>query len=101
MFFLHEGRTDIRGFVPSELQHLRKLGENYSSSLFVKFIFPHTSNYSIRIRQQEYLDLGENNLHGTIPNQLSRLNQLQVLYLGDNEITGSIPPELGNLVSLE
>ena len=49
----------------------------------------------------EILDLGTNNLHGRIPNQLGRLNHLKELYLDSNAITGTIPVGLGNLVSLE
>ncbi|MGK2858855.1 MAG: leucine-rich repeat domain-containing protein [Thermoanaerobaculia bacterium] len=46
------------------------------------------------------LNLGFNNLVGTLPSQLGQLPNLEVLYLSGNELGGSIPPELGNLPKL-
>ena len=46
------------------------------------------------------LDLGYNQLTGTIPVQLGQLNQLGVLDLNDNQLTGPIPVELGQLNQL-
>ena len=45
------------------------------------------------------LQLGNNNLTGSIPPELGRLSTLTGLYLNNNNLTGSIPPELGNLSS--
>ncbi|MEA2024772.1 MAG: putative Ig domain-containing protein [Actinomycetota bacterium] len=47
------------------------------------------------------VNLGSNNLDGTILPSLGHLTELQHLDLGDNELTGSIPPELGNLSALD
>ena len=47
------------------------------------------------------IDLGENNLVGTLPAELGNLDNLQELLLSDNQLTGSVPTELGNLVRLQ
>ncbi|CAN0387926.1 unnamed protein product [Pylaiella littoralis] len=46
------------------------------------------------------LDLGNNNLRGTIPRELGKLTALIELYLNDNGLTGSIPMVLGALTEL-
>ena len=46
------------------------------------------------------LDLGENNLAGSIPPEIGSLGALVSLRLGANRLTGSIPPEIGNLRGL-
>ena len=47
------------------------------------------------------LDLGNNELRGSIPYQLRELSKLRVLILHDNRLTGRIPPELGQLTNLK
>ncbi len=47
------------------------------------------------------LDLGMNNLRGSIPPALGNLAHLRELALHENELEGPIPPELGNLGRLE
>jgi hypothetical protein len=44
----------------------------------------------------QYLNLGNNQLTGSIPAALGNLN-IQYLYLGKNQLTGCIPAALGNL----
>ena len=46
------------------------------------------------------LDLGHNNLTGSIPPNLGSLSQLQVLHFNGNYLSDTIPPELGNLTQL-
>jgi len=47
------------------------------------------------------LNLGSNQLNGTIPTELGNLTNLQSLSLGANELNGNIPTELGNLINLQ
>jgi len=47
------------------------------------------------------IDLGNNNLDGTIPTELGNLTNLTYIYLNFNNLSGSIPPELENLNELK
>ena len=46
------------------------------------------------------IELGRNQLAGSIPPELGNLEELERLYLAHNQLTGEIPPELGNLTNL-
>jgi len=46
------------------------------------------------------LDLGYNQLTGSIPPEIGNLTNLTYLNLGHNQLTGEIPPEIGNLTNL-
>ena len=48
----------------------------------------------------ETIGLNNNNLSGTISNELGNLSSLNRLFLRGNQLTGTIPPELGNLTNL-
>ena len=52
------------------------------------------------IENTTVLNLGGNELTGSIPSEIGNLTNLTVLYLDGNSITGSIPPEIGNLTNL-
>ena len=49
----------------------------------------------------EDLALHENQLTGTIPDELGALANLQLLWLAKNQLTGPIPASLGNLIELQ
>ena len=46
------------------------------------------------------LDLNQNGLYGSIPNEIGNLSHLSYLDLGRNTLTGYIPAELWNLINL-
>lgn len=58
--------------------------------------------YGIKVtaNRVKFIDLDNNNLVGTIPEELGNLKNLNRLYLYNNQLTGSIPPELGDLSNL-
>ncbi|MBB6521841.1 hypothetical protein [Pseudoteredinibacter isoporae] len=47
-----------------------------------------------------WIDLGDNNLIGTIPKSISNLNKVRVLVLGKNKLYGQIPSEISGMKSL-
>ncbi len=47
------------------------------------------------------LDLGVNNLTGTIPPEFGNLTSLIEIRFASNQLTGPLPPEIGNLVNLD
>ncbi|KAK9193063.1 hypothetical protein WN944_003759 [Citrus x changshan-huyou] len=49
----------------------------------------------------KYLNLRWNNLTGTIPKEIGSLRNLEVLYLSNNNLNGIIPKEIGSLRNLE
>lgn len=51
-------------------------------------------------RRVAELDLGNNNLNGSIPGELGDLGNLETLRLNNNSLSGEIPSELGNLSKL-
>uniref|UniRef100_M1ACG0 non-specific serine/threonine protein kinase n=2 Tax=Solanum tuberosum TaxID=4113 RepID=M1ACG0_SOLTU len=47
------------------------------------------------------IDIGANNLHGSIPTEFAKLVNLKEIYLGLNNISGQIPSSLYNISGLE
>ena len=48
-----------------------------------------------------YLDLSNNSLTGSIPNNINQFYHLRELKLHYNQLTGSIPSSLGDIISLQ
>ena len=53
------------------------------------------------IENTTVLNLGGNELTGSIPPEIGNLTNLTSLRLNDNQLTGEIPPGIGNLTNLE
>ena len=47
------------------------------------------------------LELGRNQLIGSLPPEIGQLGRLEALLLYDNQLSGPIPPEVGRLISLD
>jgi Leucine-rich repeat (LRR) protein len=47
------------------------------------------------------IDLGRNNLYGTVPKSVSKCQTLVTIKLSENNLTGQIPEELANIHILE
>ncbi|KAL6573352.1 hypothetical protein OROHE_001811 [Orobanche hederae] len=54
-----------------------------------------------KLKHLEYLELYDNSLTGSIPPEFGNMSNLQSLDLYDNKLSGSIPIELGNLKYLK
>jgi len=52
------------------------------------------------VEDTDSLDLGYNQLTGSIPPEIGNLTNLNYLDLGGNQLTGEIPSEIGNLTNL-
>ncbi|KAI8551321.1 hypothetical protein RHMOL_Rhmol06G0177200 [Rhododendron molle] len=75
------------------------LSENGFGGVFPKVI----TNFSIRL---SHIDLGDNNLYGSIPKGIRNLVNLQLFTIGNNHLTGNIPVDFDklqrlNILSLE
>ncbi|XP_038688532.1 probable leucine-rich repeat receptor-like protein kinase At1g35710 [Tripterygium wilfordii] len=90
----------LSGNIPPEiglLTHLevRRLGYNRLNGS-IAYEFPFSS-----LRNLTYLYLSSNELHGSLPSQISELTNLIDLDLSNNKLSGNIPPEIGLLTHLE
>ena len=85
------GRLDFL----TELQHLRvvDLRNNYFSGVL-------PSAGLARLSKLEFFQLQNNNLTGSIPEELGNIVSLNVLDLGLNNMSGTIPPSFSALVNL-
>ena len=56
--------------------------------------------HAVNRRAFRVMDLGHNQLSGSIPKAISRLSALKILNLRHNKLTGTIPSELHALTRL-
>ncbi|KAK2983063.1 hypothetical protein RJ640_006450 [Escallonia rubra] len=84
-------------------RHQRVTTLNLPSLKLTGSVSPHIGNLTFL----NAINMGNNSLHGTIPEEIGKLYRLQHLSLSlnsfqdDNYISGSIPLDVGNLVNLE
>ncbi|KAJ6790976.1 putative LRR receptor-like serine/threonine-protein kinase [Iris pallida] len=96
---LDMSENGIRGVLPNSITNLSaaNLEYIYAWQNFIRGEIPAgIGNLSNLLR----VELGLNELDGSIPTTLSGLKRLQGLTLQDNKLSGSIPSELGMMVSL-
>jgi hypothetical protein len=64
---------------------------------------PVASWYGVTVKNDKVIaiDLSDNNLSGSLPEELSKLTSLESINLFKNTISGSLPQSIGNLTSLK
>ncbi|KAI3801315.1 hypothetical protein L1987_29419 [Smallanthus sonchifolius] len=77
-------------------QHQRVISLNLTSKSLVGSLSPYLGNLSFL----RYIILNDNQLHGSIPHEISRLSRLQKLSLPRNSFTGEIPANLSSCSKL-
>jgi Leucine-rich repeat (LRR) protein len=97
-FFWVNG-NQLTGDLPSSLGNLSNLEElrvenNRLSGGNIIQILP-------RLRNIQTLDVGRNQLSGTIPSGIAELRRLRFLALRNNQFSGEIPPQIATLDSLQ
>ncbi|VAI71180.1 unnamed protein product [Triticum turgidum subsp. durum] len=84
--------SDVPSLVAiSSLRSLFLNGNDFSSNMTIQ---------KLSIMKVDTLDIGKNDIKGTIPTDICNMRDLQVLYLSDNLLFGEIPSCMQNLTSL-
>eukprot|EP01046_Picozoa_sp_COSAG06_P033642 COSAG06_NODE_3449_length_5328_cov_195.391745_1_plen_922_part_10 len=96
---LHLHDNPLTGSLPS-LEDLVKLKTLKVNNAGLSGTFPQ-GEYILRLDLLEELELGDNDLSGTLPKEIGRLRSLKSLLADDNEIKGTIPATIGQLTRLE
>ncbi|PWA64996.1 leucine-rich repeat domain, L domain-like protein [Artemisia annua] len=93
----------FHGAVPPIVKKLCKLSVlNLSQNRFVGDLQSLMGNMSdCMLNSLKDLNLGVNQLNGSIPNKLGAFKKLERLFLLENVLSGPIPPSLGGLSSLK
>lgn len=86
--------NNLKGTVPDELRHLKKLD---FLSLKHNDLSGTIPSFLRELTLLRYLDLKYNRLTGSIPQYMGFLENLKVLGLSKNQLTGSIPASFGSL----
>ena len=96
---------NFRGMFKRDDYILGRLTTTFYRVSFFDYIFVlmkgNMVQYSRTLSFLKCIDLSENNLHGGIPDEITRLQGLQSLNLAHNHLIGSIPGSLGAMKSVE
>jgi len=89
----------LKGTIPSEFVKLTLLEElslqhTHRTGAFPEFI-------PLNLTNLELLDLGKNDLEGTLPNHMNNLKYLEFLLLNQNQFTGTIKKKFNGLERLQ
>ena len=90
------GNNKIKGPIPSELCTLTNLKELFLGMTLVSGVIP---TEIAQLSRLEFVDLYNTALTGTIPEELflGNFNDLLMLDLGDNDLTGTLSTNIGRL----
>ncbi|MEM0541254.1 hypothetical protein WFZ85_01375 [Flavobacterium sp. j3] len=89
----------------TEKSALIKLNKSTNGSQWIKkwdLKSPASTWYGVEIKNDKVvsINLVNNNLAGTLPNELGDLSSLETLNLFRNDLTGSLPSSIGKLTKL-
>ncbi|KAJ4816176.1 Leucine-rich receptor-like protein kinase family protein [Rhynchospora pubera] len=111
LFYLDLSHNHLSGKIPQSIAHLplldsvhkiKKLDPGYLElPLYSKPYNGSRQQYKQLTALPPTINLGTNQLNGTIPEEIGHLIMLHVLDLSQNNISGPIPNSLGNLTNLE
>lgn len=73
---------------------------NWNTTASVSTWYGVTVSYATGVGHVSKIELGDNNLNGSIPIEIGNLTELEWLILDGNNLSGSIPTEIGNLSKL-
>ncbi|KAM3295406.1 hypothetical protein ACQJBY_037974 [Aegilops geniculata] len=95
---LKAGHNNLSGTLPDEL---------FNATLLEFLSFPGNGlhgtlqgSHIVKLSNLGTLDLGENNIHGKIPESIGHLKRLEELHLNNNNMYGELPPSLTNCTNL-
>jgi len=90
--------NNLRGKIPTEIAHLKKLQNLYIARGRVSGQIPsEIGNLNALVQ----LDLSSNKLRDSIPEEIYNLSSLEVLDVGNNQLSGTISAKIGDLMNLK
>jgi Leucine-rich repeat (LRR) protein len=111
LFYLDLSHNYLSGNIPQSITHLpvlnsvleiERLDDGHLKLPLYNMLFNMSDQQYKRLTAlRPTVNLGNNKLNGTIPQEIGQLTMLLVLDLSQNNITGPIPDSVGNLTNLE